>query len=93
MVVLHALNKFFYLIFLSAGRILEADECPLEVQSQWETGDQGTFTLTQAEFEVIIVNSYKSSSKLSICQREMFCCKRGTTKIILSLMDGVLCTI
>lgn len=34
------------------GRILEADECPLEVQSGWKTGDQGTFTLTQAEFEV-----------------------------------------
>ena len=37
------------------GRILEADECPLEVQSRWKTGDQGTFTLTQAEFEVKIV--------------------------------------
>ena len=39
----------------AVGRILEAEECPLDVQSRWETGDQGTFTLTQAEFEVKIV--------------------------------------
>ena len=31
---------------------MEADECPLEVQSQWELGEQRTFTLTLAEFEV-----------------------------------------
>ena len=38
------------------GRILEAEECPLEVQSRWKTGDQGTFTLTQAEFEVKLLS-------------------------------------
>lgn len=36
------------------GRILEADECPLEVQSRWSAGEQRTFTLTQAEFEGIL---------------------------------------
>lgn len=43
-----------------AGRILEADEYPLEVQSRWETGDQGTFTLTQAEFEGILLSDEKN---------------------------------
>ena len=38
--------------FVVVGRILEADECPLEVQSRWNAGEQRTFTLTQAEFEV-----------------------------------------
>ncbi|XP_067019769.1 uncharacterized protein [Acropora muricata] len=36
------------------GRILEPDECPLEVQSRWKAGEQRTFTLTQAEFEGIL---------------------------------------
>ena len=45
-----------YVYFSVVGRILEADECPLEVQSRWKTGDQGIFTLTQAEFEVKIVS-------------------------------------
>ncbi|XP_015765537.1 PREDICTED: uncharacterized protein LOC107344402 [Acropora digitifera] len=36
------------------GRILEPDECPLEVQSRWNAGEQRTFTLTQAEFEGIL---------------------------------------
>ena len=49
-----------YVYFSVVGRILEADECPLEVQSRWRTGDQGTFTLTQAEFEVkIVINNLK----------------------------------
>lgn len=42
------------------GRILEADECPLEVQSRWKTGDQGTFTLTQAEFEGVLQSDEKT---------------------------------
>ena len=41
-------------ILFAVGRILEADECPLEVQSRWEPGEQRTFTLTLAEFEVKI---------------------------------------
>lgn len=48
------------------GRILEADECPLEVQSRWKTGDQGTFTLTQAEFEVKIVINNRALIRLTI---------------------------
>lgn len=48
------------------GRILEAEECPLEVQSRWKTGDQGTFTLTQAEFEVKIVFNNRALIRLTI---------------------------
>ena len=51
------------------GRILEADECPLEVQSGWKTGDQGTFTLTQAEFEVKNVINNKALIRLMIILR------------------------
>lgn len=56
-VVSSRFNKSGYCFFFSSvvGRILEADECPLEVQSRWKAGEQGTFTLTLAEFEVIIV--------------------------------------
>lgn len=48
------------------GRILEAEECPLEVQSRWKTGDQGTFTLTQAEFEVKIDINNRALIRLTI---------------------------
>ena len=40
------------MLFVSVGRILEPDECPLELQSRWNMGEHRTFTLTQAEFEV-----------------------------------------
>lgn len=50
--------------FSAVGRILEVDECPLEVQSRWEAGEQGTFTLTQAEFEVnIVINQNRLSQR------------------------------
>ena len=50
---------------IAVGRILEADECPLEVQSRWSAGEQRTFTLTQAEFEVSQV------SVIDLCGREL----------------------
>lgn len=51
-VVSTCFNKVYWCVFSVVGRILEADECPLEVQSRWKAGEQGTFTLTLAEFEV-----------------------------------------
>ena len=47
------------MICFVVGRILEAEECPLDVQSRWKADEQGTFTLTQAEFEVNIVQLSK----------------------------------
>ncbi|KAJ7373151.1 hypothetical protein OS493_014299 [Desmophyllum pertusum] len=41
------------------GRILEAEECPLDVQSRWKADEQGTFTLTQAEFEGVLLSDEK----------------------------------
>ena len=46
------LFSYYCVILFAVGRILDADECPLEIQSQWKVGEQRTFTLTQAEFEV-----------------------------------------
>ncbi|XP_078345060.1 uncharacterized protein LOC144630568 isoform X2 [Oculina patagonica] len=50
------------------GRILEADECPLEVQSRWKAGEQGTFTLTLAEFEGVL----QGDEKTRLTQQESF---------------------
>ena len=34
------------------GRVLEREECPLQVQSQWSVGEQNIFTLTRDECKV-----------------------------------------
>ena len=62
------------LVVLSVDRVLNDDECPLNVQAQWKTGEQRNFNLTRkVGTEVRHPLPYPHPSTATVCMRISLC--------------------